>query len=254
MLSTSKGIRKTVGKVVKSTLSVPFINPNLNPAKYSGLFQTLGIVSIPNFLDAKFVEKYYNFLEKEMNEEWWYLSGFCQDEKKIIENTAENQDKILEVKKLANQDFVDNKFSYVFYRTYNNHWSDCDCPECNFRSTVNSPEFLIMINKITGMNLQKNNELFVSRYGENCFLTVHNDNGNGKIAFVINMTKDWLPQFGGNFCLLKHNRKQIRKLVSPQFNSLTIFKIPQPDGIPHYVSHVISGVKQYRYAISGWFS
>ena len=230
------------------------INTKINPTIYKNLFKIQGLITIPNFLETKFANTFYDFLQKEMTDEWWYLSAFYGEDKVIINNIPPNKSKVIEAKKLANQKFIDDEFSYAFYRTYNNHFPECDCPECKLRKIMSSQEFIQYISNITGLSLEKNTELFLSKYGSDCFLNVHNDQGNGKIAFVINMTRNWKPQYGGNFYILSNNRKTVRKIITPQFNSLTIFKIPEPNGIPHYVSHVISGVKYNRLAIGGWFS
>lgn len=230
------------------------INPSLNLSIYKNLFQTQGIISVPNFLESKFADKIYHFLTKDMTDEWWYNSSFHGKDKVIIPNLEENKEEIKESMKKAQEKFSDNEFSYCFYRTYKNHFPECDCLECHLRKLVSSKAFIDVINEITGLKLEKNNELFLSKYSSECFLNVHNDQGNGKIAMVINMTKHWKPQYGGNFYLLTNDRKGVRRVLTPVFNSLNIFRIPEPNGIPHYVSHVVPGIKSSRYAISGWFS
>lgn len=255
----NKKINKNINKNINPTTFpmtplVKYINKSLNPIHYSGLFKSMGIVSIPNFLDTTFADKVFHFINQEMTAEWWYFTGFYNDNKIILPDTIENQSKIQEVKEKCQSDFNNDKFSYHFYRTYNDHFPECDCPECTLRMTITSPEFTNLISQITGIKLTKNNELFISKYSEGSYLTTHNDNGNGKIAFVINLTKNWKPQYGGNFCLLKEDRLSIKKIITPTFNSCTIFRIPDNKGIPHYVSHVVSGVKYNRYAVSGWFS
>ena len=37
----------------------------------------------------------------------------------------------------------------------------------------------------------------MSRYKGGHFLSPHSDKGNGKIAFVISLTKKWKPEYGG---------------------------------------------------------
>jgi len=259
--SKKKSIKPRLGNNFKKEHSktggdtfVPGVNQKLNVKAYPYIFQTQGIISIPNFLDKQFAEEYLHFLTQEMKEEWWHFSAFFEGKKTILENTLENQVEIKNAQKMALETFLKNEFSYNFYRTYNNHFPACDCLECRFRKICQSPAFIKLISQITGIDLNKNNELFISRYGSNSFLTVHNDQGNGKIAFVINLTKNWKPQYGGNFHLLSNDRETILKVISPTFNSLTVFKVPDPGGVPHFVSHVVPDLKKYRYAIGGWFS
>jgi len=197
--------------------------------------------------------KIFDFLNKEMQEDWWYMAANHTGEKVILQNTPENAEEIAATKKAAHTAFNEDKFSYFFYRTYNNHFPKCTCVECEFRKTLSSPAFIRLMQELTGLPIEKNAESFISRYGADCFLNVHNDQGNGKIAFVINLTQNWKPQYGGIFHLLTKDRLNIRKTVCPQFNSITIFKVPEPNGVPHYVSHVAPSVTKYRYAVSGWF-
>jgi Rps23 Pro-64 3,4-dihydroxylase Tpa1-like proline 4-hydroxylase len=103
------------------------------------------------------------------------------------------------------------------------------------------------------MNITKLNQVFISKYKAGHFLSPHSDKGNGRLAFVINITKNWLPQYGGNLHFLNNDRKIIIDSISPIFNSMILFEIPEPEGIPHFVSHVIPGIKISRYAISGWY-
>jgi len=242
------------GNQTKVEPALECCNPKINPAIYQPLFKTTGLITIPNFFTTDFANKYYDFLTKEMQEDWWYVSANPGTGTKVIlQNTTENADAIAEVKAVAHQAFSEDKFSYFFYRTYNNHFDKCNCFECEFRKILSSPAFIRLMNSLTGLQLEKNAEAFISRYGGNCFLTVHNDKGNGQIAFVINLTHDWKPQYGGIFHLLTKDRTTIRNTVCPQFNSITIFKVPEPDGVPHYVSHVAPSVTKYRYAVSGWF-
>jgi SM-20-related protein len=251
-----QNVRK-VNRIIDKTLSKKIfgtVNKDINPVIYRNLFKTGGIITVPNFLNTDFAEKYYKFLNDEMKEDWWYSSAFYGDKKVILPVIEENMEEIKNSKINANNKFVEDGFSYFFYRTYNNHFEDCDCLECYFRTLSQSPEFIKLMSDLTGLQLEKNNELFISKYSEGCFLNVHNDTGNGKIAFVLNLTRDWKPQYGGNFHILTQDRKTIRKVIEPKFNSLTIFRVPDNTGIPHYVSHVVPGLKCNRYAVSGWFS
>lgn len=252
--SSSNKNYKSLLSETKVENAISCVNPKVNPTIYQPLFKTTGLITIPNFFTTDFANKYYDFLTKDMQEDWWYVSVNHDGNKVILQNTIENADAISEAKEAAHKSFGEDKFSYVFFRTYNNHYENCNCFECEFRKILTSPAFIHLMNNLTGLQLTKNKEAFISRYGNDCFLNVHNDKGNGQIAFVINLTHDWKPQYGGIFHILTKDRTTIRNTVCPQFNSITIFKVPEPNGIPHYVSHVAPSIKKYRYAVSGWFS
>ena len=81
------------------------------------------------------------------------------------------------------------------------------------------------------------------------FLSIHTDEGRGKIAFVYNLTKDWKEEYGGNFELLDEDWKTVKKRLVPSFNSLTLFYV-EGKGVPHRVTKVLSDNK--RLAFTGW--
>ena len=190
-----------------------------------------------------------------MPKNWWYCSAFDGQDKLIIESDDDTDEQIQDIKAKVHRAFGAGKFSYFFYRTYQNHFPDCGCLECEtIRAMFQSAEFISFLSELCGQRFKKNNEIFISRYDAGSFLTVHNDNGNGKVAFVLGMTCDWLPQYGGNLHILNNSRTSIRKIIIPQFNTLTVFHIPEIGGIPHFVSHVSPEVTASRYAITGWYS
>lgn len=231
-----------------------WLNTLPNPTKYQSLFKKDGIVTIPNFLNPTIAGEIYGYMSMQMPADWWYISSLSETNQKIIHSLAEiDSEKEGEIKRDANKQFNNNRFSYVFYRTYENHYKGCVCMECKLRQYFSQPIFIQYMSRLLGIPLNKMNELFLSKYDKDCFLTTHNDNGNGKIAWVLNMTAHWQPQWGGHFVLLDQNRQTIKRTVVPQFNSLTVFRIPEKIGVPHYVSHVVVD-KQNRFAVSGWFS
>ena len=110
-----------------------------------------------------------------------------------------------------------------------------------------------MVSYLTGIKVSYVNKLFISKYKSGHFLSPHSDIGNGKIAFVLNLTKNWKPQYGGILHFLNEERNEIIESFVPQFNSLILFEVPEK-GIPHFVSHVVPDTKNTRYAITGWLS
>ena len=90
----------------------------------------------------------------------------------------------------------------------------------------------------------------ITRFGAGHFLNTHDDNVAGKnrvAAFVINLTKEWRPDWGGALNLLD-NHGQITNSFVPTFNDVNIFKIP----VAHYVGCVSPFATQKRVSITGW--
>ena len=89
-----------------------------------------------------------------------------------------------------------------------------------------------------------------SRYRPGHFLTAHDDlNGpkDRRAAYVLNLTPQWRPDWGGTL-LFYDERGNIVRGFTPAFNTLNIFKVPQP----HSVAWVTPLAGAPRYAVTGW--
>jgi len=91
----------------------------------------------------------------------------------------------------------------------------------------------------------------LTRFRPGHFLTKHDDGVEGKnrsAAFVLNLSQDWCADYGGVLNLLDA-QGDVRQGLTPCFNRLTLFRVPQP----HLVSVVAPFAKGARYAMTGWF-
>jgi len=233
-----------------------------NPEDYRKEFEETGSVVIRDFLTPDLAESLYTFFNVEMPEEWWSTATYMPgSEVSYIRNLKENQELIQSLKESANKSFYENSLSpdfiggltYHFYRTLNDHHENCWCKECNFRSWLLSDEMLTFMERVSGDRYTRTFTTFASRYSEGCFLSPHTDQSNGDIGFVLQLTKDWKPQWGGNLHFMDDSGFVIEKSEVPTFNSLTLFRLPDQVGKWHYVSHVNPGVKHHRIAYTGWF-
>jgi Rps23 Pro-64 3,4-dihydroxylase Tpa1-like proline 4-hydroxylase len=233
----------------ESIQSIQFINslPNIN--ELSAKFTLNKRLKIDNFLEINFAESLYRYAFLEKN--WVLASGI--DKNKYEKKHAPQFDKInnLQIKNV-NQAFGKDQFSYAFYRGMNSQ--SMSLFEFKLRKILNSDIFLNFLNKITHLELTQLTTMFMSKYNSGNFLSTHSDKGNGKLAFVINLTKFWKPQYGGNLHFLNDSRTEIIDTFVPAFNNLVLFHVPEQNGIPHYVGHVSPNVKYSRYAISGWYN
>lgn len=85
-------------------------------------------------------------------------------------------------------------------------------------------------------------------YSPGDFLTGHDDAVPGKhrrAAYVLGLTPVWRTEWGG---LLLFHRPDGLTAVSPEYNSLDLFAVPQL----HSVSQVTASAAYRRYAITGW--
>lgn len=71
-----------------------------------------------------------------------------------------------------------------------------------------------------------------------------------KLAFVLHLSKDWRPEFGGDLVFIDPV-----SIFHPEFNTLTLFKVGDGKNW-HQVSPVTADARGHaaRYAITGWFN
>lgn len=228
-----------------------YLSKNYDINRLQREFQKTGKIVIENFLDPQFAEQAYKVITKLPPNTWFNCLGFgnTKVEKRIIQSNKKKQEMGISLaKKAYNRD----NFSYNFHRNMGFRKNETTMVERVFRGIFSSSYFFNLINRITGLGITNNNQLFLSKYRIGHYLAPHSDINNGKIAYVLGMTKNWKPQYGGILHFLDEKRENILESFVPKFNTLVMFEIPQ-NGIPHFVSHVnISG--KNRYTVTGWFN
>ena len=205
-------------------------------------------LKINDFLLSAFANSLYAHAVAEKN--WVLSTGINKNKYEKSDTTQFDKINRLQLKNVS-EAFGKDEFAYGFYRTMNNNVPNYI--EYTVRKVIGSDEFIKMLNDITDLGLTKLTTLFMSKYKSGNFLSPHSDKGNGRLAFVINLSKFWKPQYGGALHFLNDERTEIIDTFVPDFNNLVIFYVPEPNGIPHFVSHVCPNVKPSRYAITGWF-
>lgn len=110
--------------------------------------------------------------------------------------------------------------------------------------------FVAFLRDLTGDTRIATADLQATRYRPGHFLTTHDDQVDGKhrlYAYVLGLTKHWRPEYGG-LLLFPDGAGHIAHGLTPGFNVLSIFRVPQP----HSVSQVASFAPTFRYSITGW--
>lgn len=87
-------------------------------------------------------------------------------------------------------------------------------------------------------------------YAPGHFLLAHDDHvdrENRRLAYVLNLTRHWRPDWGG---LLHFSDAdgEVSETFFPHFNALSLFRVPQT----HFVSYVAPFAAGERQAITGW--
>ncbi len=217
--------------------------------RYEKLFEKDRKVQISNLLQSEEAEKIHRFLTRLLPQFWVCATCVLKDRLELPMLDKRNLKRI----QMANDAFGRGEFAYHFYRTFNSNPLQYSPIEHQVRTFFSSQPFIDFLNRITHLELTQLNTLFVSKYVSNSFLSTHSDAGNGRVAFVLHLTKEWKPQYGGHLHFLNPERSEIVETYVPQFNHLMIFEVPEGSGVPHFVGHVAPHVPIPRISITGWF-
>jgi len=111
-------------------------------------------------------------------------------------------------------------------------------------------EFLLYMRRLTGVEGVNRLYAQATMYAPGSFLRAHDDSvevEDRRVAYVLNLTRDWRPDWGGllHFC---DERMDVIETFVPHFNSLSLFMVPQN----HFVSYVAPFAIGERQAITGW--
>lgn len=116
---------------------------------------------------------------------------------------------------------------------------------------LSSHEVLTAVQAITGNPGLKSLSAQISSFAPGDFLTRHRDEVTAerrRIAFVLNLTPEWHPDWGGLLQFF-HDNGDTRDAWSPLFNSLCLFDVKHV----HSVTTIAPFTPKPRLAISGWF-
>ena len=126
-----------------------------------------------------------------------------------------------------------------------------DHPLHRVYESLNGPDFIGLIREVTGIQTIAKADAQATLYAPGHFLNTHDDKIAGhkrRVAYVLSMTKDWNPDWGG---LLQFYGKDntVEDVFVPRFNALSLFTVPQT----HAVSCVTPYAPARRLSITGWF-
>lgn len=212
-------------------------------------------IVIDNFLTEEWSEKLWLYYTTEMNKEYWsatYMPSLkYPGDWEWWQNIPSNRYSMEQAYQHVCHARDNGIFSYFFFKTIASVMEKYK--SAIFEETMtffNGKEMIEFINNVTDLNVTSGDKTFVSRYSENCFLSNHTDDVNGKLAFVCHLTKDWNPDWGGLYLDLR-DTKNI-KTICPSFNKLVLFEVTA--GVaPHSVTQVVSNSNKERISVSGWY-
>jgi Rps23 Pro-64 3,4-dihydroxylase Tpa1-like proline 4-hydroxylase len=144
------------------------------------------------------------------------------------------------------------QYEYCTHRMSNSGepYSDPAHPLAKVVEFLNSSKFLEFVRTLTGKTAIDFSDAQATRYGSGHFLHTHDDIDIGKkrqLAYVLNMTPNWLPEWGGILNFLDDDG-HIAEGYTPKFNAINIFDVRQK----HFVSYVAPFAAIPRISITGW--
>lgn len=226
-----------------------YINQN-NLEIYSSYLLNNNHLRISNFLNDGFAKRISICLEQEID---WGLACRIDGTPKAYQNTNDLDQLDSDVlHKLKSQLGVEFQFIYNTYMMVTAYIEKRDPNHYLNRilEWLNSPSVITYFKHLTGNESVKKINAQATRYLPGHFLTQHNDENlkEGRLyAYVMGFSKKWNPDWGGLLHILDENKNIIKTFI-PEYNSLSIFKVPQN----HFVSLVSPFAKSERLAITGW--
>lgn len=226
-----------------------FINTNIDYESYNKIYLETNRVIIKNFINydiAKSINKDF----ENYNKNWWTYAIMPNENtwKPLYLNV---NDSSLNFHFNNCNKFLENKlFTYRFKRIIGKHYDTCYCVTCLLNDTLSSQPFIEVLEKISGLKALVSNEINISYYSKDDFISIHADQNKGDFAITLSFTDDWHATYGGllNFCDFSFN---ITQTLIPSLGTLCMFKIIDNES-HHFVSKV--NVNKNRYVVSAWYS
>lgn len=220
-------------------------------------FKTHRWVAVADFCHADVAERMRAFLLSQAmpKEQWFHAAQYAgAPGTQYLQEVPKNLPGIVENRRRAGERGP-GVLNYSFTRTL---ISAEDAKKDNptfeqFYTLAAHPRFLDALSRITGFTITGYETLFASKYVTGDFLDPHTDAAPGAprhLAFVLNLSKDWRPEYGGLLHLAGH-------AIVPAFNSLMLFDVrvnESMNGQYHYVSQVTDQTNDTRLAVSGWLN
>ena len=223
---------------------------NFNLKQYRDDFQQDRRTRIESVFDNTLAHRLSNHLTKDIS----YINAYTQNGQPATATTDEIKRWPAEKQKHFIQTlYADASQGVGFY--YGRHKIERKDNEQNLSAKVfqwlNSPDTIEKIKQITAAEDIICASAQATRYTPGNYLTRHNDvhpAEQRRIAYVLNFTEAWHPDWGGNLQFYQQNGTP-RDAWSPLFNSMTLFDVNHV----HSVTYVAPFALRPRVAITGWF-
>ena len=229
------------------------INPKLSADALAGVYQKDQIIRINNIFPDEVAEAIYQVLAK--NTPWHVVHSDENGDHKYYTQSqwrdmgAQQRLIIQNVNKRARDGFSYLYYCYPMIDAFIDG-RDADWPLHALTEYLNHPDFQTFVKTITNEPSVIKVDAQASYYAPGHFLNIHNDRGGHaerRVAYVLSFCKNWRADWGGELLFLDDDGN-IEQGFTPDFNSLTMFKVPRA----HLVSQVTSFAGGPRLSIVGW--
>ncbi|HZH42566.1 MAG TPA: 2OG-Fe(II) oxygenase family protein [Lysobacter sp.] len=228
------------------------INNALQLDRWRAVLARDGRVQIPDFLQPAAAEALAECLEREVP---WQLAERSEGESRTsprggYPDPAELAARLQRCYARAGDEYQFAYDTYMLVRAAQEGWD----PELLVHRALvffNTPEFVAFARWLTGDAAITHANAQCTRYRPGQFLMPHNDEDvreGRRYAYVLNLTRDWKPDWGGQLQFLDADGAVVQTLM-PRWNSLSLFRVPQR----HQVTLVAPWAAGPRHAITGWW-
>ena len=211
--------------------------------KYSHDFNTQGYVVIDDLLDIQLVKKWNDDLQEKPDKYWFQIIKNQELERDF--NLVHEKEEISLNHNKAMVDYQNGQFCFSFKRI--NESIEPGDIISHIIAHLSSNNFRYILSQIGKRKIEKMSVFYINRFDSGDFLTTHSDSGNS-MGIVVNLTKDWNPNFGGITFLLDREKKDINDVLMPKLGRVLVFDIMK-NNIPHFVSMVTSNNVFKRLAV-----
>jgi len=229
------------------------LSPSLDRQRLADRFAAEGRIHIPEFLDAACADRFLQSLRTRTD---WALIINQDDKNFDLDRDAQAALSVEQQRALDDAVYAGARYGFQ-YRYEAIRVPDAEAERdglddalARFASFLSSAPVVDLFRFITGKAGIDFADAQATAYGPGHFLTAHDDDVAGKqrhAAYVYNLTPAWRADWGG-LLLFHGDDGNVTRGLTPSFNALNIFAVPQP----HSVSMVTPFAASRRYSVTGW--
>lgn len=230
------------------------LNPALDRRALARAFAANGgMVQITDLLVPESAARLYEVLLRATP--WgvaWYENGprFLRREE-LAELSGEARAAMLKgIEARAGREYQYLYHCYPLLTAYREHWDDTHLL-MRWLEFVNTDIMLDLIREVSGIASIGKADGQATFYAPGNFLSQHSDQFDEeywRLAYVMNLTRGWRPDWGG-YLQFFDEAGDVTRALMPRYNVLNIFAVPRL----HSVQPVASFAGAPRLSITGWF-